>query len=48
MPEPQDDIAAIIAERRKHVAQDGARQAVENAARFSAAVETEVARRLSP
>ena len=48
VPEPPDDIAMIIAERRKHVAQVGARQAAENAARFSAAVETEVARRLSP
>ena len=48
MPEPRDDIATIIAERRKHVAQDSARQASENAARFSAAVEAEVARRLSP
>jgi transposase-like protein len=48
VPEPPDDIAAIIAERRKHVAQESAQQAVEGAARFKAAVETEVARRLSP
>lgn len=48
IPEPPVDIAKIIAERREQVAQDSARQAVENAARFKAAVETEVARRLSP
>ena len=47
-PEPPADIANIIAERRKYVAQESAQQAEENAARFSAAVETEVARRLSP
>jgi len=46
--EPQPDIATIIAERRQRVAQENERQAVEDAARFKAAVETEVARRLSP
>ena len=47
IPEPPDDIAAIIAERRKHVAQESAQQAVEGAARFKAEVEAEVARRLA-
>ena len=47
VPEPPTDIANIIAERRKHVAQDSARQAAENAARFKAEVDAEVARRLA-
>jgi len=48
LPEPPTDIANIIAERRTQVAQDSARQSIENAARFSAAVDAEVTRRLSP
>jgi len=47
MPEPRDDIANIIAERRKQVAQDGERQAARDAARFKAAVEAEVAHRFA-
>ena len=47
IPEPPDDIAAIVAERRRHVAQESAQQAVEGAARFKAEVEAEVARRLA-
>ena len=48
IPEPAGaDIAAIIAERRQYVAQDNERQAAENKLRFDAAVEAEVARRLS-
>ncbi|MDB5711246.1 MAG: transposase [Sphingomonas bacterium] len=46
LPEPPTDIAGIIAERRACVAQESERQAVENVARFKAAVEAEVARRL--
>jgi hypothetical protein len=46
-PEPDVDIAAIIAERREQVAEESARQAVENAARFKTAVEAEVSRRLA-
>ena len=47
VPEPATDIAAIIAERRQHVAAEGVRQAAENAAHFTATVEAEVARRLA-
>jgi len=47
VPEPADDIAHIIREGRSRVAQEGARQAVENELRFKAAVEAEVARRLA-
>ncbi|MDB5712343.1 MAG: transposase [Sphingomonas bacterium] len=48
LPEPPADIARIIGEARARAAEDGARQASENAARFRTAVDTEVARRLSP
>jgi hypothetical protein len=41
---PGPDIARIISERRRQVAQDNAQQAVENAERFKAAVAAEVAR----
>ena len=47
VPEPDTDIAAIIAERRQHVAKDSARQSIENASRFKAAVDAEVTRRLA-
>ena len=47
LPEPPADIARIIAEARARAAQESERQAAENAARFKAAVETEVARRLA-
>ena len=46
-PEPDTDIAAIIAERRQQVARESAQQAVENAIRFTAAVDAEVTRRLA-
>jgi len=45
--EPPTDIARIIGEGRRRVAQESARQAVENEKRFKAAVDTEVARRLA-
>jgi hypothetical protein len=49
LPEPpESDIAAIIAEGCQRVAQESARQAAENAASFRAAVDAEVAQRLSP
>jgi hypothetical protein len=48
LPEPPADIARIIGEARARAAEDSARQASENAARFKTAVDTEVARRLSP
>ncbi|MDB5709005.1 MAG: transposase [Sphingomonas bacterium] len=48
LPEPEVDIAAIIAERRQQVVQESDRQAVEDAARFKASVEIEVARELAP
>ena len=41
------DIASIIGEARKRVAQESERQAAENAVRFKAAVEAEVTRRLA-
>ena len=41
------DIARIIGEARQRVAQESDRQAAENAGRFKAAVEAEVARRLA-
>ena len=41
------DIARIISERRAQVARENERQTIENAARFSSAVEDEVARRLA-
>jgi hypothetical protein len=47
LPEPPADIAGIIGEARQRVAQESERQMVENAARFNAAVQTEVARRLA-
>ncbi|MES2046476.1 MAG: helix-turn-helix domain-containing protein [Pseudomonadota bacterium] len=47
IPEPPVDIASIIAERRQRVAQDSERQAVEDAVRFKAAVEAEIARRVA-
>jgi hypothetical protein len=48
LPEPPGpDIASIISERRQQVAQENDRLAGENAARFRAAVESEVARRLA-
>ena len=47
VPEPETDIASIIAERRKHVALETAQDAVENAALFKSAVEAEVVRRLA-
>jgi len=47
LPEPDTDIAHIIAERRQHVARESRQQAVENATRFKAAVEAEVTRRLA-
>ena len=48
LPEaPATDIAAIIAERRKHVAIETDRQAGENRRRFTAAVTAEVERRLA-
>jgi len=45
---PHDDIARAISEGRQRVARESQRQAADNAARFKAAVETEVARRLAP
>jgi len=49
MPQrPEGDIARIISEGRARVARESKRQAAENAARFKAAVEAEVARRLAP
>ncbi|MFA5965605.1 MAG: hypothetical protein WC804_16440 [Sphingomonas sp.] len=45
--QPDADIARIIAERRRQVARESEKQAVRDAARFKAAVETEVARRLA-
>ncbi len=47
VPEPDTDIAAIISERRMRVAHESEQQAIENAARFKAAVESEVAQRLA-
>ena len=47
LPEPDPGIAEIVSERRKQVAEESARRAAENATRFKAAVETEVARRLA-
>ena len=47
VPEPNTDIAAIVGEARKRAAQESERQAAENAARFTATVEAEVARRLA-
>jgi hypothetical protein len=47
VPEPDTDIAQIIAERRQHVAQESRQQAVENATRFRVAVDAEVTRRLA-
>jgi len=47
VPEPDTDIAAIIGEARKRATQESERQAAENAARFTATVEAEVARRLA-
>jgi hypothetical protein len=44
---PDTDIADIISEGRKRVARESERQAVENAARFKTAVDSEVARRLA-
>ena len=44
---PQTDIAAIIAERRRHVAIEADRQAEENRRHFTAAVAAEVERRLA-
>ena len=44
---PDADIARIIGEARKRVAQESEQQAVENATRFNATVEAEVARRLA-
>ena len=44
---PDTDIAAIIAERRRHVAIEADRQAEENRHRFTAAVAAEVERRLA-
>jgi hypothetical protein len=46
-PEPDTDIAAIIAERRKRVVIENDRQARENRQRFTAAVAAEVERRLA-
>jgi hypothetical protein len=46
--QPEIDIARIIAERRQHVARESEKEAVENKARFVAAVEAEVARRMAP
>jgi hypothetical protein len=47
VPEPDADLGHIIAERRKQVVEESARQATEQEGRFKAAVETEVARRLA-
>jgi hypothetical protein len=47
-PEPKVDIAAIIAERRRQVAEGTEQEVAENAARFNAVVDAEVARRLAP
>jgi hypothetical protein len=47
VPEPEADIAHIIGERRKQVAEESERQVAEQQARFKAAVEAEVARRVS-
>jgi hypothetical protein len=44
---PQTDIAAIIAERRRHVAIEADRQAEESRRHFTAAVAAEVERRLA-
>jgi hypothetical protein len=44
---PDTDIARLISEGRRRVALENDRQAVENAARFEAAVDSEVARRLA-
>ncbi len=44
---PQPDIAAIIAERRRHVAIEADRHAGEERQRFAAAVDAEVVRRLA-
>jgi len=46
-PEPDADLAHIIGERRKQVAEESERQAVEQEGRFKAAVEAEVARRVT-
>ena len=47
VPEPDTDIAAIIAERRQQVAVETDRQAREDRQRFTAAVAAEVERRLA-
>ncbi|MDB5711874.1 MAG: transposase [Sphingomonas bacterium] len=47
VPEPDADLAHIIGERRKQVAEESERQAAEQQGRFKAAVESEVARRLA-
>ena len=47
LPEPDPDIAGIIGEARQRVVRENERQAVEDKARFNAAVEAEVARRLA-
>jgi hypothetical protein len=44
---PEPDIATIISEGRKRVAQETTRQSAENEARFKIAVEAEVTRRLA-
>lgn len=46
-PEPDTDIAHIIGERRKQVAEESERQAAEQEGRFKAAVEADVARRVT-
>ncbi|MEG3147743.1 hypothetical protein U1839_24095 [Sphingomonas sp. RT2P30] len=46
--QPETDIARLVAEGRQRVARESAKQAVVDKARFKAAVETEVARRMAP
>jgi len=47
LPEPDADLAHIIGERRKQVAEENERQAAEQEGRFQAAVDAEVARRVT-
>ncbi|HSI17053.1 MAG TPA: helix-turn-helix domain-containing protein [Sphingomonas sp.] len=47
VPEPDADLARIIGERRKQVAEESERQAAEEEGRFRAAVDAEVVRRVA-